>query len=1347
MKSCVMIPTVKINGEEIESKLFKDLSTIIKSRNDVKDAWALFQIPGFGENFGLKKVNGEFLAEDVIRTLELDKVLERKLSKTYIEKKAGFKNDDGSVKVYNNYNDAVAEAEEFNKSSNSYSAIVSNTKNGFTIAIFDKDANQHLEELQVFNSTLNNKLLSILRELGFDVEVIEGLQQNGIFNPTDSEKNAENLKKIIRIAKGTEGEKAFPEEFAHTIIAGLRQKPLIERALESIDDTQIEETLGEDFIKYQELYNNDKQLLKEEAFGKMLASEIINDYTNDNLGFFNRVWNFIKSIFKNASEGEVNDAMSTAKLIAKNLAHQVLNDPLSTIVSKDDILDSKTMYAVKKTSEALEKMAKECHDMLALLMKDKAAKSNKGLYDKKDREAYSKVEKDIESKKHVDACCDFLKDALRNIEDFDKQLTKLEREKNYENNPNKIRLMSSTLVSLKNYIATYKKQIKKMAGLDKTYSGLDMQEKDAKRIAEVADKVLSSLNKVEQSTIKLTVDLVKAFLRPYWKDKVVNTAFIENQLITLDTLMDKGFNDITFADSMINSIAEASDILLALMAKVAIHQQDLRDDILLQDDAFIRECERKLREAGFNDTLFMYVFGENGIPTGDLISDRNTAAYEKARQEYSNKLDKEKISAIKKIFKLQKWERDNTETITKTFNGEEIEVVVPKAKDRNGNLLFGYPEGQSPVDKLAPAQREYYDNMMALKAEREKAIPKYKRNLYKAVQKRTDFIEELSKSITNPKELFNKCWEKLKDNLVRRSDDTEFGELVKEGEQLILLNAQGKPLKQVPVFYLNPLDDMSQLSTDFGASMRAFSACMLNYSMMNEILPQMQLLNDVIQNRPVVMHRGGAVLKGIKKIFGQPIEQEYTKPGSELKIGEASEFVLDKMFYGIHKLDEGTWKVRGVEIDTAKMLDFLKSYTSIVGMGFNLYSGISNLTMGGAQMMIEAAVNENFNFKDLAKAHIDYDKDVFGCLAEINSIKRENKLSLLMDKFDALESFYDNIKSKSFYKNAGQRLLENSSVMILNEIGEHRLHNVTMLAMLEHTKVLLNGEEISLYDAYEVSKERKNEDGTIETVPAYLKLKDGVTKLDGTEFTQEDFLALKRKISRVNRRLHGAYSEAHKGAAHRKAVGRLVLQFRQWMPGFYSNRFAGMFSGSYHDIELDDTEEGYYVTMFKLAGAIMKDLSHLKFEIATNYKNLTPHQKKNIGRAGVELGFLVLLYTVCAALGSIKDKESTWSEKMLYYQMLRLKLEVGAGFPLHPDFLDNIWTLMQSPAAAIRILNNLTDLLKFNNIFVEIQTGRYQGWSRYFKDFTETLPLYGNVRKAYDLAEEDYMFNIYNKTN
>lgn len=1336
MNTCVNIPTVKINGVEKPSKLFQDLTSMFKNRNDAIEVWCLFQVPGFGEQHNLKKINGEYLAEDIKTALNFDTVLENKLSKAAIKKTAGFILEDGTAKIYKRYDDAVSDAKEFNNSHSFNNAIVSKAKGGFLIDLQDRATSEQANKDQIFNDELNKRLHIILNQLGFDVSILDNPEYSGVFDPTNSKETADGLIDVIKIAKGELGEKAFKEEFAHLIIAGLRNKPLVRRALESLTEEELKNILGEQYDEYKEKYDNE-QLLREECLGRMLSQSLQNNFKNDNLGFLNRLWNFIKSIFVNGDVNSINNAKSEAWQIAEDIAKTVLSDKIDKLdIDKEDVLSSKQLYHLEETKSKIAELAEEAQKVYYLLAKERSTRNTSGLYSDRDIDVMKSLDKQINSKQYVQSCSTFLTGVLDEIKEAYANIQKL-GEKNLQETPSAIRTLSLLIANLRNNAEAYEDVIKELKALRKNYEEFGISKEDGESISSSAREVDNLLDDVFDDIKGLTTTVATEFLKPYWKDKQIDSTFIKNQVVTLDTILNEGFNDISFADNLVNALSESSDILLSLMAKISIHQQDLRDDRLIEDDRYIREQEEKLRASG-SDSSFMFDKDENGKPTGWLISDRNSVAYEKAKKAYIEELKlKEDLSARERITMLQQWEKNNQTEITRTFNGVKFTSRVPNDK-------YKYPEGGSPLDKLTIAQREYYDAMMSLKAARESALPEYKQNLYRAVQIRNDFVETLAKDITDPKKLYKTCIEKIKDKFIRRIDDTEFGQLAMDGEQMVLLNVKGDAVvKQIPVFYISPLEDMSQLSMDFGGAIRAFTASLTNFEMMNQILPQMLLLNNIIQNRKVTMRVGNNTLNSVKRVFGKEIKQTYKKKGKELKIGKAADFLIDKFYYGINKADEGT--IGRTNIDTAKVLDFVKEYTSLMGMGLNMFSGISNLTMGGMQMFLEAVGKENFDFKDLSKAHLLYDKDIIGCIAEIGSIKRENKLSLLMDKFDSLESFYDELKRKMFYKTGAARTAKEMSFMIFNEMGEHRLHNVTMLAMLNHEKVKLGNSEISLYDALEVSKEEVDEKGNKVPTAAYLKIKDGVTKLDGSEFTQEDFIALKRKISRANRRMHGAYSEAYKGQINQKGALRLVMQFRQWMPAFYSNRFAGIFSGSYYDVELGDVEEGYYVTALKFITKTLKDVKNMKFEILTNLHNMTPHQKANMRKAVAETASCIILGVLAFFLGGIDDKESTWTKKMLKYQLLRLNLEVGAAVPFNPSFFDNIWTMMQSPAAAVKTCKDLTDLLKFWNLCIEIQTGRYQGYSRYHKDVLELLPLYGQIRKAWDLKEETYMFNLFTK--
>ena len=114
-------------------------------------------------------------------------------------------------------------------------------------------------------------------------------------------------------------------------------------------------------------------------------------------------------------------------------------------------------------------------------------------------------------------------------------------------------------------------------------------------------------------------------------------------------------------------------------------------------------------------------------------------------------------------------------------------------------------------------------------------------------------------------------------------------------------------------------------------------------------------------------------------------------------------------------------------------------------------------------------------------------------------------------------------------------------------------------------------------------------------------------------------------------------------------------------------------------------------------------------------------------------------------LGGPEERKGIWHDRMILYSLNRMKLETGASMPLNVEFLTNIWTLLQSPAAALKQMDNLTTLIRFDKMFNEIESGRYKGWSEYEADLVRALPVYGQIRKAVDIENESYMFNIFNR--
>ena len=81
--------------------------------------------------------------------------------------------------------------------------------------------------------------------------------------------------------------------------------------------------------------------------------------------------------------------------------------------------------------------------------------------------------------------------------------------------------------------------------------------------------------------------------------------------------------------------------------------------------------------------------------------------------------------------------------------------------------------------------------------------------------------------------------------------------------------------------------------------------------------------------------------------------------------------------------------------------------------------------------------------------------------------------------------------------------------------------------------------------------------------------------------------------------MHSVYKET----VNKYALGRLAMQFRQWMPAHYSRRFS---SASY-DSRLDQWREGYYRTLGRFTINLMKDIPNKKKVSSTIFKEHYNH--------------------------------------------------------------------------------------------------------------------------------------------
>lgn len=236
---------------------------------------------------------------------------------------------------------------------------------------------------------------------------------------------------------------------------------------------------------------------------------------------------------------------------------------------------------------------------------------------------------------------------------------------------------------------------------------------------------------------------------------------------------------------------------------------------------------------------------------------------------------------------------------------------------------------------------------------------------------------------------------------------------------------------------------------------------------------------------------------------------------------------INELSYLYTKLDElGQYRT------ISAIGDDLLAYLQIKAMGWNIFSGFSNLGFGYISNLIEASDGRRFNMKEFWKAsglllHSVGRSGSFG----IFETEMSKKIHNIWEKFD--------VGNKAAYEvmdsNKGQMKSALDAVAPLNlqERTEFINQATVMVAHLLHKKVTVDGKEMSLWDAYD-------KEGNL---PESLRDKE------------VNAVAV---ISEVIRDNHGNYDNLKNPIMFKKFfLGRAFIQFKTWaIMGFY-NRFGG----------------------------------------------------------------------------------------------------------------------------------------------------------------------------------------------
>lgn len=1343
VRRCAIIPKVKNrNGQVVDSKLFKDLlSFTSNNRSEAVRLYLITKSSSFIKNWQSRLTldeNNEPTLRSLLKKTNFSdvipetKVLER-LNKEIGYYKKGINRPALWVNNDENYQKLKQRAIAFNRNSeysDDYVANIIKIQDSESPRIFigvKVEKRNRLNSINAdkmeYNENLNNRLRGILESHGIGIGALTDLEKRmGVHGVTDFDvaRNAANgLIEMIRLANGIQGERALPEEFAHFAIEAMGDNPLINRLINNISSNGLaREIIGEDYDTYDTLYHSDEAKLAKEAAGKLLAKHLlqseevpIKPYRN----LLQRVIQAVKNFFKNLNASPIQRAIKEADKNFGSLARQILTGSMDEAIDVSNIASSEVFY---NTSERVARDKK----LLQGIIENELKRLN--IYEKRNpnskfsanqRLLIDRLEVELADNNEIEGIYTFVENALEELTKVSNRLTVLQNTPATSANER-----ASVLRDVRNYLYSYKHitdDIRKSLIDEEKYA----DNRYGQRVKVVLDNTTALLGDLFVRYNTVAMPLFVDFIKPFVGESItVPFGKFKGKTMTAEDLVKVADKDISFFDRWLDSMADSSAYMLKVMDQAV---KKSKENARLETINVMKELQAatiKLEQARVKNTDWMFERDSKGNLTGNYISEINQGLFkEKVREMFKSLNEKYGNNPIGDDAEKYRKERQ-------AWFDTNMEVVNGKKQPKVSIY------GNKAYQNLNPAQKEYYNKIMEIKAKLDSYLPDKYTTLTNAVKIRKDLLERV-KASDGVRSGAKQLWEAVKDQFIRRTDDTEFG------DRAAVKDFEDREVQVLPIYYTKMKEGESpnDLSTDIVSTLTAYAAMANDFNEMNKVIDVLELGRDIIRDPDlykIKKTRGGKPLVEKFNILGRKVENIVTKESGERRIVERLNDFFEMQVYGRYMADEGTFG--NTKIDKGKGVNFVNRITSLNTLAINVLSGISNVATGKIMMRIESFAGEFFNESNTLRADRNYRKALPKYLAEIGNRVKTSKLALWDELFNVMQEYETDVREVNFDRKTWfSRMFGTSALFLMSNAGEHWMQNRTSLALADAYKMKSpDGKIVSLWDAMEVVPIDKNN----KKLGAKLQLKEGYTKEDGSAFTRDDIIAFSRKSAAINQRMHGIYNKADRSAVQRLAIGRMGFMFRKWIKPNLNRRFK---SATYN-YDLQAWTEGYYVTTGRFLLQLAQELRKSQFDIASEWNKLSKTEKANIRRAVTEVAHYLAIITVLGLIDWDDDEDRPWLEKMVEYQLRRLKTETGVLIPGKP-MVDEGLKIMKSPAAAIQTIQSTLDLVGFVNpmnyeVFAGedaiLQSGQFKGKSKAYRLLMKSplIPMRNTITRGID---------------
>jgi hypothetical protein len=1271
------------------------------------------------------------------------------------------------------------------------------------------------------NEDLNQSLKNWLSSLGFTVEYHDSLLDKlGV----DAKGAALIYQKVVLISQGKEDISTLPEETGHVAEAYSRGTTFHNRLMDIIQNDPIYKEVLEE---YSEVYNNDETKLKQEAIGKLIGkaiikrdSEVKQRSNNVVLQFIQGLWKQFTSLFKKAN---VNELQNEINAIVGNIASDILegNTPSTKNVNikLGDKFYSLDNADITPEKEALAKALDSIYKKLRFY-KDRSLTS----YTKAEQELYDKLKKEFDQKRYEEGIILYTDNAqieLKAITDRYKAL-----------NVNDLDLQDTadlketikTLRAAGNYVSGFYDTLNSMSKLDSIPDPIRAKVLTTKNVVEalqndyirkgkmLLEKVFKKYSTHPTLNVKAALDLLQEDL------DFVNRAFNslaeakDPILKILDVLVKDALN--TYQRKTINFTKQINDL------------QNRLQESGVPSNSFVYERDKfgfptgnlvsKFNQANFEEAKAAF-FNSIGEKPTDKVQTKAWSnkvrkwfeENQQPREDLSTYL-KEKEEYFKETYGLRlgaekygKWLDDNRKVYISPDGETTITYRKELAQPSDKYLSLQYQDiykKNSNGSYANQAMVDYYEFILDNLTKNDKGVPSMHKLNGRMPSIRKDFWERAAyvdkdgkKRLRTLRETARQSRETIAETFLAKEDEIEFG----------LIDENGDPVNYVPIFFTKSMYSVGRneakkkglngkeardyarryvsdnLSMDATSALIAYNNSINNFHAMSSVVDVAELTKDIIAKRSVFTGKINPVsiyneLLGIKSgEKGDKIVKEGVTSAAYERIDDYIKMVI----FGQQKVNE-QW-LSGLNLNTAKTIDFLNTYTSLSSLAVNIYAGTANVLFGNAMIRLEGVAGEVINNKEILLGDKIYAESIPGLMADIGKRNSSSYLNLWIEQHNTMQDYnrelYDTDSGRS---SRVARLMKMSSLYFINHAGEHYMQSKSSIALANRSKVMdKDGNVIPYWEAYESVNI-----GTAKTPTFALRLKEGLTKVGGSieefksteaadkfinklkkdkkryelirkedklyvryerssdlykfdehnqPFTERDINRFINRQNWLNKRLHGIYNNVDKSTIQKYALGRMGMLFRKFIVPGLNRRFEKQEYNQEGEIWV----EGYYRTFGRVSVNMIKnfiknlkgDLNEANIVAGSRWSDLQDFEKANMLRTLTEATFMLATAVLASALTELADDdEDNWLIGFMAYEAHRIHSEFQ--FYINPQ---EGLRILKSPAAAVYQIEKAQRLLTFWDWFTKYETGKNKGLNRLEVGLIETMPFaktYRNFR-------------------